>query len=208
MIGADYFLWPDGDTSANRSDLGAGVYYVTASADGNPCNTVVEVQITEPSEIIVSYSSILPTPVTGSNGSLSLTVSGGTPGYAYLWSNGMNAAQISGLDTGVYSVIVTDVKGCSVEEEVLLGFPAGYRYASSETINVYPNPTNDYINISAPQASEAFLSLIDVLGRTVHQETMTGKQLSVDVRSLNHGVYFVRLEMPEQVFIAPIQISD
>jgi gliding motility-associated-like protein len=46
------------------------------------------------------------------DGSVSLSVSGGTQPYAYAWSNGSSLQNISGLSAGTYSVVITDANGC------------------------------------------------------------------------------------------------
>lgn len=54
------------------------------------------------------------------DGSITVTVSGGTAPYTYLWSNNTSettnetTAQLSGLCAGTYSVTVTDDNGCQV----------------------------------------------------------------------------------------------
>ncbi|MGL2995332.1 SprB repeat-containing protein, partial [Flavobacterium sp. TSSA_36] len=49
-----------------------------------------------------------------SNGSIKLTVSGGTSPYTYLWSNNAITKDISNLSNGTYSVVITDFNGCKV----------------------------------------------------------------------------------------------
>jgi len=50
------------------------------------------------------------------SGSLVPTIAGGTAPYTYTWSNGSSAEWIENLDTGLYTLIVTDVLGCTVSE--------------------------------------------------------------------------------------------
>ena len=48
----------------------------------------------------------------GNSGTASVVASGGAAPYSYAWSNGGTTAEISGLDAGTYSVVVTDANGC------------------------------------------------------------------------------------------------
>ena len=48
----------------------------------------------------------------GANGSVTLSVSGGTPPYTYAWSSGQTTQNINLLPPGCYSVTITDAAGC------------------------------------------------------------------------------------------------
>ena len=50
------------------------------------------------------------------NGSISITVDGGTGAYQYAWSNGGNTSSISQLTEGNYTVSVTDQNDCTKQE--------------------------------------------------------------------------------------------
>lgn len=64
-------------------------------------------------------SSVTATDVTcngAANGAIDLTVTGGTLPYTILWSTFQGSEDISGLDGGLYYVIVTDAKGCEIKD--------------------------------------------------------------------------------------------
>jgi gliding motility-associated-like protein len=48
-----------------------------------------------------------------SNGDITVLPSGGTLPYSYLWNTGQTSSTIAGLNTGTYTLTVTDVFGCS-----------------------------------------------------------------------------------------------
>ncbi len=118
------YLWSNGATSATISGLTAGTYTVTVT-DDNDCEAVIQVVVEQADELELTTSS---TPVSqpgASDGTATVTASGGTGAYTYEWSNGMTTATINGLAEGTYSVTVTDANGCTAEADVIVSGPGG-----------------------------------------------------------------------------------
>jgi PKD repeat protein len=69
--------------------------------------------VSQPTQIFTSTSVTNVSVNGGSNGAINLSVSGGTPGYTFNWSNGAWTEDINNLQAGTYTVTVTDVNGCA-----------------------------------------------------------------------------------------------
>ncbi len=116
------WLWESGQTDSLLTNLSEGVYAVTVT-DAFGCTNKIQVSLTAPTLLELQPSSQDVSCFGASNGIASVAVSGGTPGYSFLWNNGQIADTISGLEAGLYSVSVTDENGCSTEVAVLVNSP-------------------------------------------------------------------------------------
>ncbi len=99
--------------SEDRSGLTAGTYTVSVT-DANGCIASTSATITGPATAITPSATMVNVSCFGgTNGSVDLSVTGGTPGYTYLWSTSATSQDISGLAAGTYIVTVTDLNGCT-----------------------------------------------------------------------------------------------
>jgi hypothetical protein len=110
-IATPTYLWSNGTTSKDLSGVAAGVYTITVSE--GICSTSTSVTITEPSDITLDCTQTNVATTGGNDGTATVTATGGTAPYTYLWSNNTTNASISGLVAGTYKVTVTDANGCS-----------------------------------------------------------------------------------------------
>ena len=120
--------WSNGVNNAmSVSNLAPGNYSVTVT-DSKNCSTFNTFAIIQPAPLSIS---LVPTNVScngANNGTIDLTVSGGTYPYTFAWSLGGNPIatheDLIHLSPGTYSVVVTDAKGCSVSGSVGIMQPA------------------------------------------------------------------------------------
>jgi hypothetical protein len=123
------YLWSTGSTDKTATGLGAGTYTVTVT-DANDCTTTTSVTLSQPDELTATaavtsdYNGADISCFGETDGSASVTPTGGTTPYSYLWSNGSTLATATGLGAGSYTVTVTDANGCSVVKTVTLSEPS------------------------------------------------------------------------------------
>jgi gliding motility-associated-like protein len=106
------FNWDPMGSGQDPTGLESGVYTVTVT-DDNGCTGEANVELVDPPLLDASGSSSQDVDCNNPTGSISTTVSGGTPGYTYNWSPSGSGANPTGLPDGTYFATVTDANGCT-----------------------------------------------------------------------------------------------
>jgi gliding motility-associated-like protein len=127
------YLWsPSGGTNATATGLAANTYTVVVT-DANGCTQQVTVVINSsvaPSATIQNQTNVLCNGA--STGAATVNASGNSP-FTYLWSNTQTSQTTTGLAAGTYTVTVTDVNGCTVQQTVTITQPAAIAINTSST---------------------------------------------------------------------------
>jgi hypothetical protein len=140
-------------------------------------------------------------------------VGGGVGTLSYLWQPS-NSISDSTSEFGFwakpvfstnYYVTVIDSMGCErtgtpfcMVNVNSVGIENVEKMINSNTINVFPNPTNDILNISYTmlQNGNASLQLFNSLGQIVkevsNQQAIGTYTLNVDTKSFANGIYYIR----------------
>jgi hypothetical protein len=172
-----------------NSNLIAGSYAVRATDSLNCSSQVINVTITEPSSLSLGLSS---TPETiGLDGTATASVSGGTAPYTYLWddSNSQPESLAVYLNSGWYTVSITDANGCQISDSVFVESQLGMEENKvSNMIIIYPNPVKDimYFNKLIEK-----VEILDVLGRIICISEI--KNNTINLSNLSSGSYTIKL---------------
>jgi len=122
--GYSYTWSPSGGNSATASNLTVGSYTALVS-DANNCTVTAVTTIIQPAAPISILLNSTNASCGLTNGSATVNPSGGTSGYSYTWSpSGGNSSVASGLGSGTYSVLVSDVNNCTISGTVFIGQPS------------------------------------------------------------------------------------
>jgi hypothetical protein len=116
------YMWSNMEITEDISGLAPGMYTLTVT-DSVGCVATDSLEITEPSALGGAYDTLNPTTCQGTDGSISLYVAGGTPGYAYNWNTGDTTDVLNGLSAGNYTVDIVDTNGCMVQWNFTLEDP-------------------------------------------------------------------------------------
>ncbi|HLP93646.1 MAG TPA: hypothetical protein VK168_06395, partial [Saprospiraceae bacterium] len=119
---------PDNDPQ-DLTGLTAGTYTVTVT-DANGCTGTSSSVVTQPAALSLTRVITNVSCNGGNDGSINLTVSGGTAPFTYDWSNDgaenpdNDPQDLSNLTAGTYTVTVTDANGCSATNSATVSQPA------------------------------------------------------------------------------------
>ncbi len=205
--GAVAYKWNDGPTTEDRSKLGAGTYTLVVT-DAIGCKVTIVVKITQPPALVVTGVTTKTCGCGASDGTITLTVSGGTPPYSYLWSDGSTDKNRTGLAAGTYSVTVTDANNCTtnasfeVTKSILYNRPAnssGKTFVSAFSASVSPNPTTGkaILTMHSPVNGVVTTTITDAVGRTLSTVKYGLSQginmREIDLSNKTHGIYYIQV---------------
>lgn len=106
------FSWVSGQSTEDISGIAAGSYSVTTT-DNNGCTLSKTMEVTEPISPLSTSLQANEIKCNGNaTGEVTSATQGGTAPYTYAWSNGSSSMSIGNVVAGIYSLTVTDSKGC------------------------------------------------------------------------------------------------
>ncbi len=191
-IGGTGMLMVDWGDASNDLLL-AGEYTVLVT-DEMGCSADTTFSVVEPTPLEVDVTS---SDVTlEADGSIELTIIGGSPPYAVSWT-GPNAftstsLTLTNLSDGVYTALVVDSAGCVTIQAVAI-LPLGREEKEPFRIHVYPNPSSGEIRVSCAATERPYFRLFDMRGRELalgHLEE-ENNLYTLNLQTLETGQYIL-----------------
>ncbi|NOQ28175.1 MAG: hypothetical protein GQ564_22665, partial [Bacteroidales bacterium] len=133
--GSFTYQWSDGQNGSFRTNLCPDIYNVTIT-DGQGCELNLTDTVKAPEPILINGVTIDASCKGEANGSISLTVTGGTPEYTYQWNSGQTTRDLTDVIAGNYIVTVHDANGCNAVKNFSLTEPATSISATGTTTNI------------------------------------------------------------------------
>jgi hypothetical protein len=135
----------------------------------------------------------------------SVVLSSTTPNTAS-WQWQLNNVNIQGAtfptyaakQSGLYRAKSTSVAGCiSYSNQIDISVNCRAAIETAANLQVYPVPSSDLIEITIPEGfrNHSVLLLTDISGKVLSGQDISGNTtLSVSIRHLDPGIYFIRLQ--------------
>lgn len=137
---------------------------------------------------------------TGSDGEIIASASGfGTVEYNIDGGTWQSSGTFSSLAPGMYSIGRMDAFGCAYYDSVEVMDASFISENFVSQVIVYPNPTNNELNISlGMDVEKAVIQILDISGRIVFSEVFSSvNDMKLDVSELNSGVYMLSVSADE-----------
>lgn len=123
------------------SDVLPGTHIIEVF-DSEGCSWIQTITITNPTVIDIFHHDITHvTCIGGSDGEISINVTGGAGEYTFTWFNSQNqpignTKDITGLSAGTYTVVVTDENGCEISEQFQINDPEPLDFTIIEIVHI------------------------------------------------------------------------
>ncbi|MCC6411655.1 MAG: SprB repeat-containing protein, partial [Saprospiraceae bacterium] len=107
------YLWNNGQTGATANNLTAGNYSVTVTGAQSSGTTIATTTISQPLQLNATVTTDGSLSCANPEVELTVSASGGTPNFNYVWSNGESGNPLVVSSGGTYTVTVTDNNNCT-----------------------------------------------------------------------------------------------
>jgi gliding motility-associated-like protein len=121
----------------------AGAAYTVTVRDVNLCTANVTATISEPATLSISSTSVNASCPGVEDGSITLTITGGTQPYSVIWSDGVLTQDRLNIADKTYSVVVSDNNGCAASLDIVVAVVGSDQCIEIPTIIT---PNNDGFN--------------------------------------------------------------
>lgn len=171
------YVWSSGQTTQDITSLSEGVYSVSIE-DATGCIVGSDIEV-ENNTGSLNYSHLATAEICNdNNGSIDLTVSGGSTPYNFSWSNGATTEDLSTLSAGTYSCSITDNAGCTIQTiDIVIGNNPG-------SLSVITSATNETCNLS-----NGSIDLTVTGGSGSYTYLWSNATTTQDISLINEGSY-------------------
>ena len=199
------YSWTGGlPAMEDPQNIATGSYSVLIT-DQNGCTTALnDIIIDEPTALSLNYTT-QEASCNAANGSIDLSVSGGSGVYFYNWSNGLPAVEDPfSLTSGNYAVTVTDGNGCTAAIAIPVTEPAALSITGQVTsVNCF-NQADGSIDVTVSGGQAPYTYAWNNLATTEDLQQLSAGNYSLIVTDANNCTitYDAVLDQPSEIVLS------
>ncbi|NOQ75244.1 MAG: T9SS type A sorting domain-containing protein [Crocinitomix sp.] len=198
--GATDYVWDaEEDGVEFTPDATGTTTYTVEGTDDNGCSNDASIDITVYDALEITFTTT--DEILGSDGTIDITVTGGSTPYTYDWDNDGtgdfdDVEDLDGLICGDYTVVVMCDAGCTATETITVDCQVGIETENRISLSVYPNPTLGAITVQFPGQFNYELTAING-DRMLNGQGVDQTEISLE--NFANGIYFVTVRAEGQV---------
>lgn len=209
LINSDFskysFLWSDGSSSANRTNISKGDYSIIVTETATGCKDTMSATLNEPTRVRSIAENIESSCKGQSTGKFSVTTNGGSSPYYYALNTGSfnSSTAFTNLSPATYMLYSRDILGCSDTLSVVIESKdcgSGISNQSQNNlITLYPNPNQGifHLEFSENLSGQVEVQLMTLDGKLAMNlgsiNLKTHKTHSFTTESLVSGEYILMI---------------
>jgi len=214
VTGNDFYTyqWSNGADTEDIINLIPGTYTVTVTGT-NGCAYSETYEVINACMGYAAIAEITDDTEGSSMGAIDVTVSGGSDPFTFVWSNGADTEDISGLPAGDYTVEITDGNGCIFSDTYTVDNLVDVEDIEGLTaLTVSPNPNAGFFQVALEMEQNATvqLSVFNAIGQEVYRtsdQNFTNHTYQIDLTDQAKGTYWIRLKIDGAVVTQNLTVN-
>ena len=175
QVACDSYAWIDGTVYTESTNTPT---FTIEGGASNGCDSIVTLHLTVNESVTVEYY---------------LTISDDDLPFTY----GDTTFLPGTVQSGDYTIVLETADGCDSVVTLHLTVTGINDYLMNVEMNVYPNPTNDKVNVQLimnnAQLGDVDIQLYDMYGKWLKTWKVTGETTEIDLSTYAASVYFIKL---------------
>ncbi len=195
--------WSNGETALAIDGLAIGTHTLEV-VDAKGCVNAFDFEMRAPNTLEAA--------ITVLHNDVKVDVAGGTPDYAFNWSDGTTAQYGSNFAPGTHEVTIQDANGCAITKSFEIDATTAVKEVLTKDLEImaFPNPTSDYFKVKKELSSVSAIniSVYTASGEQMMAASKNGTSIDETINTIDWapGTYFLRVVTKEGISVNKIQV--
>jgi len=120
---------------------------------------------------------------------------------------GATNQEYEATNSGIYTVVISDLNGCTNVSEPFTFFPVGISNAEPSSISVFESNNILFIQLYDKRFSGGSMKIFNTISQKVYEGVLNNENLQLDLNHFEPGAYFLMIEKQSQRFTKKIVVQ-